>query len=72
MTPERIHDLCLVQTLRCRAELNAARVGYPSHTAPERVAHNEQLLKVWSEIDRIREWTALPSEWRQLLSEAAR
>lgn len=71
MSPDRIHDLCLVKTLQYRAQLNAARAGYPSHTSPDFVAHNEAMLRVWETIDNVRDWSALPPDWQQLLNDAA-
>ena len=71
MTPDRIHELSLIQILDYRTRLNAAAAGYPSHTAREVVTRNSQMLSAWEEIDRIRDWTALTTEQRSLLNEAA-
>lgn len=71
MTPDQIHDLCIVNSLNYRTALNAAYAGYPSYAVPEEREQNERLLAVWEEIDRIRDWTALTTEQRALLNEAA-
>lgn len=71
MTPDRIHELCIVNALHYRTAINAAYAGYPNYASPEQRAHNERLLSLWEEIDRVRDWTALTTEQRDLLDKAA-